>query len=307
MSLESQALTYLESYGAIPALIPLLAAGPHASTFANYILPTLFNLCRINKRRQEMAALGGCVPYLQSIIKTDSHLKQFAFPIICDLAHTSDVTRAELMKVRLFVTCCLPRRFSVRTAPCVSCCVPFITDLTRAIRIPVLTFPASGQHGGAAFYIDLLKEKYWQSFALNSLAVWLASDRAYVEPLILDPDSLARLVDFFRTASQQSIRMLHKPFLDMMTKSEELCRALTNSGLYVTALVKRLGASDAIVLRSLLKMLQLLHQYHPNPRHFVLDNDLYNVVRSFAQSEGQVLVHQISNKLLVDFQSSTLT
>jgi hypothetical protein len=38
-----------------------------------------------------------------------------------------------------------------------------------------------------------------------------------------------------------------------------------------------------------------------------LDNDLYNVVRSFAQSEGQVLVHQISNKLLVDFQSSTLS
>ena len=34
--------------------------------------------------------------------------------------------------------------------------------------------------------------------------------------------------------------------------------------------------------------------------------DCYLQVRGFAQSEGQVLVHQISNKLLVDFQSSTL-
>ena len=63
-----------------------------------------------------------------------------------------------------------------------------------------------------------------------------------------------------------------------MTKSEEFCRSLTNSGLYVTSLVKRLNSSDAIVLRSLLKMLQLLHTFHPNPRQFVLDNDLYNVV-----------------------------
>lgn len=54
-------------------------------------------------------------------------------------------------------------------------------------------------------------------------------------------------------------------------------------------------------------MVQLLHQYHPNPRQFVLDNDLYNVAKGFAQSEGQVLVHQIANRLLIDFQNSTLT
>lgn len=113
--------------------------------------------------------------------------------------------------------------------------------------------------------------------------------------------------DFFRTASPQIIRVLHKPFLDMMVKSSILSKALSNSGLYVTSLVKRLCTSDAIVLRSLLKMVQLLHQYHPNPRQFVLDNDLYNVAKGFAQSEGQVLVHQIANRLLIDFQNSTLT
>jgi hypothetical protein len=100
--------------------------------------------------------------------------------------------------------------------------------------------------------------------------------------------------------------MLHKPFLDIMTKSEPLSRALTNSAVFVTALVELLRHvdADAIVLRSLLRMLQFLHQYHPNPKQFVVDNDLYNVVKGFAQMEGQVLVYQIANKLLVDFKDS---
>ena len=129
----------------------------------------------------------------------------------------------------------------------------------------------------------------------------------YLNQHPLHYSTLLHTVDFFRTASPQTIRVLHNPFLDMMSKSSVLSKALSSSGLYVTSLVKRLSTSDAIVLRSLLKMVQLLHQNHPNPRHFVLDNDLYNVAKGFAQSEGQVLVHQVANRLLIDFQNSTLT
>lgn len=94
----------------------------------------------------------------------------------------------------------------------------------------------------------------------------------------------------------------------MMFKSTELACALSCSGFYVSSLLKRLTTTkEAIVLRSLLKMLQLMHQYHPDPKQFVLDNDLYNVVKGFAQAEGQVLVCQIANRLLRDFQNSTMT
>ena len=117
-------------------------------------------------------------------------------------------------------------------------------------------------------------------------------------------------------ASIQAIRILHKPFLDIMTKSELFSRALTNSNIFVTSLVSRLHYystnstthhdNDTIVLRSLLRMLQILHQYHSNPTLFVIDNNLYTVVQGFAQIEGQVLVHQIANKLLIDFQNNNL-
>lgn len=92
----------------------------------------------------------------------------------------------------------------------------------------------------------------------------------------------------------------------MMLKSKELARALSGSTLYVTALIKILKTtSEAIVLRSLLKMLQLLHRYHLNPVQFVAEYDLIDLVKDFAQSEGQVLVCQIAEKLLVDFQVTT--
>ncbi len=106
----------------------------------------------------------------------------------------------------------------------------------------------------------------------------------------------------------QTIHTLHKPLYDMMFKSKELSRALACSALFMAALVRRLTATtEAIVLRSLLKMLQLMHQNHPHPRQLVLDNGLYALVKDFAQSEGQVLVCQIANRLLRDFQYSTLT
>ena len=67
----------------------------------------------------------GIIPHLQRLIGEESHLRQFALPIICDLAHTSATARAELWK-----------------------------------------------NNGVVLYINLLQEKYWQTFALNSLAVW---------------------------------------------------------------------------------------------------------------------------------------
>ena len=124
LSMESSALADLEKAGIIPTLVSLLG-GPVSVRCKNHIVPCIFNMCRINKRRQEDAAMHGLIPHLQLLILNDTPMKQFALPILCSLAYTSAATRAELLKC-----------------------------------------------GGAAFYINLLKENYWQTFALNSLAVW---------------------------------------------------------------------------------------------------------------------------------------
>ncbi|KAI0247575.1 hypothetical protein BJV78DRAFT_1337844 [Lactifluus subvellereus] len=47
---------------------------------------TKLNLCRLNKGRQEEAAQAGIIPLLMRVIESSSLLRQFAFPILCDLA-----------------------------------------------------------------------------------------------------------------------------------------------------------------------------------------------------------------------------
>jgi hypothetical protein len=115
------------------------------------------------------------------------------------------------------------------------------------------------------------------------------------------------VLEFFRLATPQAFRSIHQPLLDMMLKSEIICRSLGASGLFISSLLRRLHGSDAIILCSLLRIIQLLHHHHASPRQFVLDNDLYNVVKKLTKCEDQVLVYQMSTKLLIDFQISTMT
>jgi hypothetical protein len=120
---------------------------------------------------------------------------------------------------------------------------------------------------------------------------------------------LFRPAEFFKAAQSQTIHTLHRPLLDMMLKSPELCRALGLSALFTSVLIKRLrGTDEAIVLRSLLKMLQLLHEFHQNSQEWVQANSLVSLVEEFARSERKVLVRQLAKKLLLDFtESAALT
>ncbi|KAK9188342.1 hypothetical protein WN944_019743 [Citrus x changshan-huyou] len=60
------------------------------------VLHALFNLCKINKRRQEQAAENGIIPHLMHFIMSDSPLKQYALPLLCDMAHASRNSREQL-------------------------------------------------------------------------------------------------------------------------------------------------------------------------------------------------------------------
>lgn len=50
-------------------------------------------MCRLSKARQEEAASSGLIPLLKKVIQNKSPLKQFALPILCDLANAGKVSR----------------------------------------------------------------------------------------------------------------------------------------------------------------------------------------------------------------------
>jgi hypothetical protein len=63
---------------------------------SNSIVNALYNLCRLSKPRQEEAALFGVVPALMELVRSNSPLKQFALPMLCDFAASSKKCRKVL-------------------------------------------------------------------------------------------------------------------------------------------------------------------------------------------------------------------
>lgn len=101
LSMLSTTIVSLHSADAIEFLIDLLSYGmkrgqTHFREISNQVLNTLFNLCRLSKERQEDAAVGGIIPLLLRIMKTDRPPKEFALPILCDMAHSGSKGRRYL-------------------------------------------------------------------------------------------------------------------------------------------------------------------------------------------------------------------
>ncbi|KAH6696972.1 cell division control protein [Plectosphaerella plurivora] len=101
LSMLSTTLETLHSADAIEFLIDLLSYSmkkghPHFREISNQVLNTMFNLCRLSKERQEDAAVGGIIPLLMRIMQTDRPPKEFALPILCDMAHSGSKGRRYL-------------------------------------------------------------------------------------------------------------------------------------------------------------------------------------------------------------------
>ncbi|XP_044488879.1 MAP3K epsilon protein kinase 1-like isoform X2 [Mangifera indica] len=98
LSTDPNCLENLQRADAIKYLIPNLDLkdGPLVSLIHHEVLHALFNLCKINKRRQEQAAENGIIPHLLHFIMSDSPLKQHALPLLCDMAHASRNAREQL-------------------------------------------------------------------------------------------------------------------------------------------------------------------------------------------------------------------
>jgi serine/threonine protein kinase len=256
LSMASSCLDNLDQAGTIAALVPFLVSDKASQETKNTVLHTMFYLCLVNRERQEQAVLVGIIPYLQSVARTKSPLKQFALPIYCDLAHSSNITRAELKK-----------------------------------------------HKGVEFYLELLNENYWSTYVVKCLAVWLSHDMPHVESVLLKPANFTLLINVFQSSRKDKFENLLEPFLDMISKSVNLNRALARSSLFVMEIIERIKYPKAIVRKNLLNMLKQLFDKHDNKRQFVLVYNLYPVVQNLAADNVMILVKEISSKLLKDIDA----
>jgi hypothetical protein len=99
LSMLSSTHEPLQNSNAIDILIDLLKASKNKlleREISNQILNTLYNMCRHNKSRQEEAALSDVIPLLKEVVQEGGPLKEFALPILCELAHSGKVARKML-------------------------------------------------------------------------------------------------------------------------------------------------------------------------------------------------------------------
>ncbi|KAI0035206.1 hypothetical protein K488DRAFT_76773 [Vararia minispora EC-137] len=99
LSMNAMLLEVLQNANAIEILARILdeqSSGPHSTEIANHIFQAMYNLCRLNKGRQEEAAQAGIIPSLVRVTASTSPLRQLALPILCDLASAGKSCRTLL-------------------------------------------------------------------------------------------------------------------------------------------------------------------------------------------------------------------
>ncbi len=125
-----------------PGLVKLTIFSPQE--ICSHIFQTIYSMCRLNKARQEEAASSGIIPLLKKVIQTKSPLKQFALPILCDLASAGKVSRRLLWQNDGMKR---GSRHAGRNG--IS-----IADVTSTV------------------YLDLLEDPYWRVSAVEAVLAW---------------------------------------------------------------------------------------------------------------------------------------
>ncbi|KDN49612.1 hypothetical protein K437DRAFT_255295 [Tilletiaria anomala UBC 951] len=96
LSMHPQIMDQLQNCNSIEVLTRILSdhhGGPCGNEISNQVLNAIYNLCRLSKSRQEEAAQAGIIPQLLRVARTNSPMRQFALPTLCDFAHASKATR----------------------------------------------------------------------------------------------------------------------------------------------------------------------------------------------------------------------
>jgi hypothetical protein len=104
------------------------------------------------------------------LVRSNSPLKQFALPMLCDFASSSKKCRKVLW-----------------------------------------------QHDGLQFYLGLLRDPFWGSSGLDSIAFWLADDVHRVEDVMLQSSSVQALLRVFDHAKATTFENLLDPLLKVST------------------------------------------------------------------------------------------
>ncbi|PWN27010.1 hypothetical protein BDZ90DRAFT_232587 [Jaminaea rosea] len=278
----SVTLEALQHCSAIPTLVRILSAhqsGIWAKEVARRILFSLFNLCRLNRARQEELAAAGGLPLLIAACESQSGLlRHYALPVLCDLASTSRETRRVLWKGEAL--------------PC------------------FLKLLASDVDKGVA----AATQTEWQTMALEAIVIWLSEEQtggaSKVEEILLRPASIEAILTAF-TRSSAALDSLVEPTVKLLRASPRLAAVLREAGKCSTSLLRSVASQlqehpKAIVRLNLLRILKLVLFSATTPGDQAVRGaaEARAAVQLVAKKDSAVLVRKMARELLSSMQRS---
>ncbi|KAK5628891.1 hypothetical protein RRF57_004606 [Xylaria bambusicola] len=268
LSMLSTTLDTLHSADAIELLIELLTNSmktghPHFREISNQVLNTMFNLCRLSKDRQEYAAVNGIIPILLKIMKTDRPPKEFALPILCDMAHSGSKGRRFLWQNKG---------------------LDFYVSLLADQYWQVTALDA------------IFTERTLTWFRMQE-------ETAKVEDHLLSGKFTDAIVSCFHSRKINAFDPnLLEPLLKLLRLSPSVAASLAKPEMY-SGVAQRLSHKKAVVRLNLLRLVRNVleageYEIAVNPRERHLKS-LLDAVRVLAEKDSAVLVRNLASDLIV--------
>lgn len=277
LSMLATTLDALQNSNAIEVLTDLLQSSLQANTrtptvyfrdISNQVLNTMYNLCRLSKERQEDAALSGVIPLLQRIVQTERPLKEFALPILCDMAHSGKVGRKVLWQCRglgFYVGLLADQYWAVTALDAIFI---WLQEETAKVEEHLLA-SASAKEGVGGFAEAVIR--------------------------------------CFNESKADAFENLLEPLQKLLRLSPAIAASLANRSLFERSAVK-LHSKKALVRLNLLRVIRSIceaSEMQGDNGSLLQEYGLLSAVSDLAKSDPAILVREMANELVKSSEYAT--
>jgi hypothetical protein len=157
------------------------------------------------------------------------------------------------------------------------------------------------------FFLDLLRDRIYQSNALECIASWLQDEPNRVKKTLGHTKQIKKLARAFEKAETIVWPRLTAAYQRIVTKSRSIARKLGREPVFVQTLLAKLALpqqqANAEVKRALVQILLRLFTVHKDKHAFVREYELVaKLTRLRKENQGALLVVTIIDELLTQLQ-----
>ena len=156
------------------------------------------------------------------------------------------------------------------------------------------------------YYLELLSESYWSSFAISSLVKLVVGDERMASTLV-EAQNLSSFVQFIRSVQPADRVTFYQPLQDMLIQSPLLCLHLSRSGLFFSTILNTLSSDNPFVLQYSARIIQQVRRNADDPVQFTVLRDPVRLPTSGTVMDRSVIKRHLLSDQTDPFNRKHLT